>query len=70
MLNFENAQEIVDLDLDGKIKLLGAVTQAFLDMQIEFAQISAQHAEARANMVVLKEVKSALQSAIRAEQRL
>jgi hypothetical protein len=34
---------------------------------LEFAQISGKAAELRANIEVLKQVKSALQSAIRAE---
>lgn len=59
--------DIVGLDYDTKVKMLESVTQQMLDLQVEFAQISGRHAELRANVQVLKEVKSALQSAIRAE---
>jgi len=38
-----------------------------LRLKVEFARISGRYAELRAEMQVLKEVKSALQSAIRAE---
>ena len=59
--------DLVALDYDGKVRLLEAVAQELLKMQVEFSQISGRYAEMRANIQVLKEVKSALQSAIRAE---
>jgi hypothetical protein len=59
--------DILSLDFDGKVKLLEAVAQEILDLKIEFAKVSGRHAELRAQMEVLKQVKSALQSAIRAE---
>ena len=59
--------EILGLDLDGKIKMLERVADQILDLQIEFAHIAGRYAEMRANLEVLKQVKSALQSAIRAE---
>lgn len=59
--------DLIALDYDGKVKLLQAVAQELLDCKMEFAQISGRYAEIRANIQVLKEVKSALQSAIRAE---
>jgi len=59
--------DLVALDYDAKVKLLERVTQELLSLRLEFASISGQYAELRANLQVLKEVKSALQSAIRAE---
>lgn len=59
--------DIVALDYDGKVKALQAIANEILRLKIEFAQISGRYAELRAEMQVLKEVKSALQSAIRAE---
>ncbi len=59
--------DLLALDYDGKVKLLEQVVQEFLNKRLEFAQISGRHAELRANIQVLREVKSALQSAIRAE---
>ena len=59
--------DLLALDYDGKVKLLEAVTQEFLAKRLEFAQVSGRHAELRAEIMVLREVKSALQSAIKAE---
>lgn len=59
--------DLLALDYDGKVTMLERVTQEMLDLRIEFAQVSGKHAELRANIEVLKQVKSALQSAIRAE---
>lgn len=62
-----DSADLLSLDYDGKVKLLERVTQELLDLRLEFAQISGKAAELRANIEVLKQVKSALQSAIRAE---
>lgn len=59
--------DLLALDYDGKCKLLERVIAEFLNLRLEFAQLSGRHAELRANIQVLREVKSALQSAIRAE---
>lgn len=59
--------DLLALDFDSKVKLLEAVVRELLEMRIEFAKVSGKYAELRANVTVLKEVKSALQSAIRAE---
>lgn len=61
--------DLVILDYDGKVKLLENVIQELLDLRLEFATISGRAAELRANIEVLKQVKSALQSAIRAEMQ-
>lgn len=59
--------DLLALDYDGKVKLLERVTQELLNMRIEYAQVAGRHAELGANLAVLKEVKSALQTAIKAE---
>lgn len=59
--------ELLALDYDGKVKLLQRVAGEILAYKLEFAHVSGRYAEIRANLQVLKEVKSALQSAIRAE---
>ena len=60
--------DLVALDYDGKCKLLERVTQELLHMRLEFATVSGRYAELKANLTVLREVKSALQSAIKAER--
>jgi hypothetical protein len=50
--------DLLALDYDAKVKM---------PIRLEFASVSGRYAELRANITVLKEVKSALQSAIRAE---
>jgi len=59
--------DLLALDYDGKVKLLERVAQEMLSLRLEFATVSGRHAELRANIQVLREIKSAMQSAIRAE---
>ena len=59
--------DLLSLDYDGKVKMLERVAQEILNYQVEFAKVSGRYAEIKANIEVLKQVKSALQSAIRAE---
>lgn len=59
--------DILALDYGGKIKLLERIAQRILDTQIEYSKIAGRNAELKAEIEVLKQVKSALQSAIRAE---
>ena len=59
--------DLLALDYDGKVKMLEQVTRELLALRLEFATISGRHAELRANLQVLREVKSALQTAIKAE---
>jgi hypothetical protein len=66
--DWEQANEIVGLDLDAKIKMLEAIAQELLGIKIEYAQVSGRNAELKAQIAVLSTVKSALQSSIRAEQ--
>ena len=66
-IEIESASDLLALDYDGKVKLLQQVAGEILSLKLEFAKISGRHAELRAQLMVLKEVKSALQSAIRAE---
>ena len=60
--------DILSLDYSGKVTMLERIGQAILDLQVEFAHISGKYAEIKANIEVLKQVKGALQSAIRAER--
>ena len=60
--------EIASLDYDAKVKLLEKIAQEILNIKVDFAHVSGEYARMRAEMQVLKEVKSALQSALRAEQ--
>ena len=60
--------DLLALDYDAKVKLLQRIVAELLALRLEFAQVSGRFAELRANITVLKEVKSALQSAIRAER--
>lgn len=59
--------DILALDYDGKVRLLEAVTQEMLDIRLEYAKVAGRAAELNANIHVLREVKSALQTAIKAE---
>ena len=59
--------EILGLDLAGEITMLEKIADQILDLQVDLATVAGRYAELRANLEVLKQVKSALQSAIRAE---
>ena len=59
--------DIVSLDYDAKVKLLERVGQEILGCQVEFAKVAGRYAEIKANLEVLKQVKSVLQSAIKDE---
>jgi len=67
MSDLTNAVDFVALDYDAKVKALQMIAGDILALKVEFATISGRYAELRAQLAVLKEVKSALQSAIRAE---
>ena len=59
--------DILSLDYGGKVELLEKVGQEILNTQIEYASVAGKHAELKANLEVLKQVKSVLQSSIKAE---
>lgn len=59
--------DILALDYGGKVQLLERVGQEMINTQVEFAQVSGRYAELKANIEVLKQVKSVLQSSIKAE---
>lgn len=59
--------DLLALTYDAKVKLLEGIVGELLAIRMEFAQVSGRYAELRANITVLSQVKSALQSAIRAE---
>jgi len=66
-VNHLDGVDLLALDYDAKVKMLETVVKELLDLRLEFARISGRHAELRANLMVLREVKSALQTAIKAE---
>lgn len=59
--------DILSLDYGGKVRLLERVGQEILNYQIEFAKVSGRFSEIRANLEVLKQLKSVLQSSLKAE---
>jgi hypothetical protein len=59
--------DIVALDYDQKVKMLERVASLMLETKVEFVRVSGRFAELKAELEVLKQVKSALQSSIRAE---
>lgn len=59
--------DILAMDYDAKLKLLEQIIANMLSIQVEYARVSGRHAELRAQLQVLREVKSALQSALKAE---
>jgi hypothetical protein len=60
-------QDILSLDYGGKLAMLEKVGQEILNLQIEFGTIAGRYAELKAQLEVLKQVKSVLQSTIKAE---
>ena len=60
-------EELLQLDYDGKVKLLEHVAYELLDYRLELSKVQGRAAEIKANVMVLTHVKSALQSAIKAE---
>lgn len=67
MVDRLSKSDILSLDYGGKVDLLGKVGQEILNLQIEFSNVAGKYAELRARLEVLKQVKSVLQSSIRAE---
>jgi len=59
---------IAGLSYDQKVKMLEKICEELLDLKVEYAEVAGKNATIRANLEVLKQVKSALQSAIKAEQ--
>lgn len=62
--------DLVEMDLVQKMALLDAVIQEMLDVQVEWTEVSGRYMELKSTINLLTSVKSALQSAIRAEQRM
>lgn len=58
---------ILELDYSGKVRALDIVAQNMLDIQVEYAKLAGRQAELKAKIEILKQVKSSLQSSIRAE---
>ena len=64
----ENRGDIIGLAYDQKVKMLEQIAQELLNIRVKFAEISGDYARMKAEIEVLRQVKSALQSAIKAEQ--
>jgi len=62
--------EIAGLSYGDKILMLEKICDEILDLKVEYAEIAGKNATIRANLEVLKQVKSALQSSIKAERDL
>jgi hypothetical protein len=60
--------DILALDYGGKVAMLERVGQEILNTQIEFSRVAGKYAELKANIEVLKQVKSVLQSTLKAEK--
>ena len=59
--------DILSLDYSGKVKALDAIAQEILNHQVEFSDVAARYTKLKAEIDILKSVKSSLQSSIRAE---
>ena len=64
----ESRSDIIGLAYDQKVKMLEQIAQELLNIRVKFAEISGDYARMKAEIEVLRQVKSALQSAIKAEQ--
>lgn len=60
--------DILSLDYGDKVSLLEKVGQEILNQQVEFSKVAGRFAEIKANLEVLKQVKSVLQSSLKAER--
>lgn len=61
---------IAGLSYDKKVKMLEKICEELLDLKVEYAEIAGKNATIKANLEVLKQVKSALQSSLRAEREM
>lgn len=59
--------DIVAMDYHQKVKALDMITQEILNQQVRFADVASEYTRIKANIDILKSVKSSLQSSIRAE---
>ena len=59
---------IAGLAYDQNVKMLENICEEMLDLKVEYSEIAGKNATIKAKLEVLKQVKSALQSSIRAEQ--
>ena len=59
--------EIAGLAYGQKVLMLERICEEMLDIKVEYAEIAGKNATIKAKLEVLKQVKSALQSSIRAE---
>lgn len=61
-------KKLSDLTYAKKVLWLEKIAQELVDLGQEFAPIAGRYAELKAQIMVNKEIKSALQSALRAER--
>lgn len=59
--------DLLAMDYGQKVKALDAIAQEILNKQITFSNIAAEYTRLKAEIDILKSVKSSLQSSIRAE---
>ena len=62
--------KIAGLAYGQKVLMLEKICDEMLAIKVEYADIAGKHAVIKANLEVLKQVKSALQSSIRAEANI
>jgi len=62
--------EIAGLSYGDKVLLLEKICGELLDLKVEYAEIAGKNATIKANLEVLKQIKSALQSSLRAEREM
>ena len=70
-INSENSDDgpgLGDLTYGQKVRMLEDIIRELLELVQEFAPVAGRYAELKAQITVRKEIKSALQSAIRAER--
>lgn len=60
--------DLIAMDYGEKVRVLDALTTELLQKRSEFAAITGRYMELKANIDLLKNIKSALQSSIRAER--
>lgn len=60
--------DILSLDYDAKIKLLDRIAQEIITEGVRFAKLAGEYTASKATLDVLKNIKSALQSSLRAER--
>ena len=66
--NSDDEPGLAELSYGQKVRMLEDIVVELLELVQEFAPVAGRYAELKAQITVRKEIKSALQSAIRAER--